>query len=262
MKIRVKLKKSINILRGRIDTGYVNWILAPDYKMDMQDDEGNIILSFKLPALKAGDIFELRANLLFHTHNLKIPLLDFSFKEYPLKIIHKYCKESKYWQISNPKIQQIVNHLRSESGDNVKEFLRLAFEFVRNNIILKRNLKRRLGAVNALIEKKGDCDEFSDLFITISRAAKIPARRVLGYYIMNSHDYELHAWAEVFIPHYNAFVPFDVSLNLSSKITDKHIVRQKMASSDKPPIVFLKYKGSENTMISLNKNDLDSIEKI
>ena len=52
-----------------------------------------------------------------------------------------------------------------------------------------------------LDEKTGDCDDYSILFISLCRAAGIPARLNFGaMYIKDNSNWNPHAWSEVYLP--------------------------------------------------------------
>lgn len=56
------------------------------------------------------------------------------------------------------------------------------------------------GALHALMERAGDCSEFSALAVALARAAGLPARLVNGFVMSDSgrlSPYGLHAWAEI-----------------------------------------------------------------
>lgn len=57
------------------------------------------------------------------------------------------------------------------------------------------------GAVEALKRGRGDCSDFSDVFIALCRAAGIPARSVQGYLLTPPRpgDTQRHDWAEVWL---------------------------------------------------------------
>src|SRR5262249_53364143 len=63
------------------------------------------------------------------------------------------------------------------------------------------------GALWALEKKKGDCTEYTDLFVALCRACNLPARPCDGY-VMVSGDTPKHAWAEVYFENFG-WVPFD-----------------------------------------------------
>lgn len=50
---------------------------------------------------------------------------------------------------------------------------------------------------------KGTCSEYTNVFISLMRAVKIPCRMVVGYVYMPEHNFEgSHAWAECYIKDY------------------------------------------------------------
>jgi hypothetical protein len=58
------------------------------------------------------------------------------------------------------------------------------------------------GALVALRNKRGDCTEFSDLFVSLCRANNIPARVVIGYATGFTNTFK-HSWVEVYTKKYN-----------------------------------------------------------
>lgn len=83
--------------------------------------------------------------------------------------------------------------------------------------------------VNTAIEqvlylKKGVCQDYAHLFLTVCRQNKIPARYVSGY-LDQGEEYigtsQLHAWVEVFIPE-AGWVGFDATNHL---LADHHYIK-------------------------------------
>jgi transglutaminase-like putative cysteine protease len=70
--------------------------------------------------------------------------------------------------------------------------------------------EKALGAVKAAQQKKGDCSEYSDLFVALCRAKNIPARVATGYTVRFDEISPKHHWAEVYLKKYG-WVPFDPS---------------------------------------------------
>jgi len=72
--------------------------------------------------------------------------------------------------------------------------------------------------------RKGVCQDFAHLFISVSRQNKIPARYVSGY-LNQGADFigssQLHAWVEAFIPDLG-WVGFDSTNNL---LADHHYIK-------------------------------------
>ncbi|HEC02609.1 MAG TPA: transglutaminase domain-containing protein, partial [Phycisphaerales bacterium] len=66
------------------------------------------------------------------------------------------------------------------------------------------------GALTALELGKGDCTEYSDLFVAICRAKGIPARVVTGYTVTTDVSRAKHNWAEVYMQD-RGWVPIDLT---------------------------------------------------
>ncbi len=139
------------------------------------------------------------------------------FKKSKLKgdEIKNYLSEQKYWETSNPSVKSKLEEIfRNRKNLTNKEKARLIYKFVTSALTYDQSRIKdrdflRLGAVTALSNPdKALCQEFSDLFITLSRAAGVPARMLTGYaYTSNTQlrplslDIDaLHAWPEYYDP--------------------------------------------------------------
>lgn len=81
------------------------------------------------------------------------------------------------------------------------------FEFVNTKMkYVTTSSSSNSGALAALKNMQGVCEEFATLFVALCRAQEIPARVVAGYKIekTNSKNYALidHAWAEIYLDDY------------------------------------------------------------
>ncbi len=70
------------------------------------------------------------------------------------------------------------------------------------------------GALWAARSGRGDCNEYSSLFVALCRAKRIPARPVFGYSTSWTNT-PRHAWAEAYLSKYG-WAPFDPSFNKNS----------------------------------------------
>ena len=77
-----------------------------------------------------------------------------------------------------------------------------------------------------LANKRGVCDEITNLFISLNRAVGVPVRFVSGVAYTNLDIFESHfvphAWAEVYFPGYG-WVPYDVTYGQYGSIDAGHI---------------------------------------
>lgn len=112
----------------------------------------------------------------------------------------EYLKADRYWDVNDPEIQKLAKELKTPKAiySYVVENLKYDTERIKEEQV-------RAGAKGVLVDKASAvCLEFTDLFVTLSRAAGIPARAAEGYAnTSNSADRPLslvedvlHAWPE------------------------------------------------------------------
>lgn len=102
---------------------------------------------------------------------------------------------------SDGEIKEIANKIKNETHtDNVWVVARELFRWLVNNTYYQRDVVNHTqSAMEVLHSGKGDCDELSFLYVSLCRAAGIPARWVSGYMVKrNPEEYTGHAWAEFY----------------------------------------------------------------
>jgi hypothetical protein len=152
-----------------------------------------------------------------------------------------YCTMQKFWEIDDIEIQNLSDRIAERTG-NDESFCRLAFRTVRKQMKLKTHLDERKGAMRAIREKEGDCDEHADLFIALARAADIPARRVVGHIYKKNESPEPHAWAEAFLERHG-WVPIDAALGNFGRMTEVYFSRIHEGLVSERPNISLKWNG-------------------
>jgi transglutaminase-like putative cysteine protease len=119
----------------------------------------------------------------------------------------EFLKQEKYIEKDDPRIQQAANGI--EGRADIEEVLNI-YDYVTDNMEYTTVNKKALGAVNALKRGKGDCTEYSDLFVALCRAKNIPARIITGYRVNRNVTSPKHNWVEVYLQKHG-WVPFDPS---------------------------------------------------
>jgi transglutaminase-like putative cysteine protease len=130
---------------------------------------------------------------------------------------------AEYWEVNNDKVKTLALELKAQETNTYKIILG-TYEYLVSkidyNTVKKFGLNPRQGALQTLEKGSGVCMEYSDLFITLSRAQGIPARAAFGY----GHDplepasiKEPHQWAEVLMPGHENWVSADITWGLSGK---------------------------------------------
>lgn len=127
----------------------------------------------------------------------------------------KYTNDYSQYLLDEPKIQStdrpIIDKAKEVVGNEQNPYLKAKsiFAYVNTNIQYDSSEGNK-GALNALRTKKGLCEDYADLFVTMARAVNIPARVVYGYWVASDaftigESYNMtvgHAWAEFYLPNY------------------------------------------------------------
>jgi len=115
-----------------------------------------------------------------------------------------FLKEEKYVEKNDARIQQIAEGI---TGENESEVVEKIYNYVIDNMEYGGYKPKPAGATKALAQRKGDCTEYTHLFVAICRAKNIPAKVISGY-ITKFDVTPRHNWAEVYLKEYG-WVPFD-----------------------------------------------------
>jgi hypothetical protein len=223
--------------------------------------EDNLHAFVSIPELDTEQDFESRITLEYLTLNRSFKL-DQGSTSISLALSNdSYCRNDKFWETRDPLIKRTSEKIRN-SSENTADFLLRAFEWVRDHMKLRDPQSTRLGAARAIRELTGDCDEMSDLFIALCRAANVPSRRVVGIFHhgqeSESRPFDWHAWAEVLMSK-NVWIPFDPSLNYFATISDRHLPRCCMGIRSDYPIRRLMWRSHPEKSPTLNDDDIETI---
>ncbi|MDO8628123.1 MAG: transglutaminase-like domain-containing protein, partial [Nanoarchaeota archaeon] len=97
--------------------------------------------------------------------------------------------------------------------------------------------------------KRGVCDEITNLFISMVRSNGIPARFVTGL-VKTNESYNPHGWAEVYYPE-QGWVPYDVTFGQYGWLDSNHVTIHEDPDPGTPGIT---YQWTEN--INVEKTSL------
>lgn len=165
--------------------------ITPD---TIYEKDGNKYAEFILEGSNKPDKLEIKTLLEVYQHDLKkakknkIPVVQLTSPE-------KYLISEQYMEADDETIQEIALELNKK--ENLKTVENI-YKFVKKTIKPGEYNHKDVGAKQALIDKKGDCTEYTDLFVTLCRACSIPAKHILGY-ISGQVNVPQHSWAEVFL---------------------------------------------------------------
>ncbi|HEM60868.1 MAG TPA: hypothetical protein ENO24_01115, partial [Chloroflexi bacterium] len=111
----------------------------------------------------------------------------------------------------DPNIQELARQLSAGSAD-LCQALRALYDYVGDHITYTSYEAGDRGAAWALEQLSGDCTEFADALLALSRAAGIPARFLEGVTYREGAGSQLgetkHDWLEAYLPGHG-WVPLD-----------------------------------------------------
>ncbi|MBW7990300.1 MAG: transglutaminase domain-containing protein [Planctomycetes bacterium] len=144
-----------------------------------------------------------------------------------------FLKHEKYIEKDHAEIQQIAESI---DGQTQRDIVKNIYNYVIDNMEYTTHKDKDWGAVKALQLKKGDCTEYSDLFVALCRAKNIPARFAAGYTLRFDDISPKHNWVEVFLQDYG-WVPFDPSCG----DVKNFILRDRAFSRMRPVYMYLNH---------------------
>ncbi|MFV0417683.1 MAG: transglutaminase-like domain-containing protein [Dysgonomonas sp.] len=165
--------------------------ITPD---TIYEKDGNKYAEFVMEGSNKQNKLEIKTLLEVYQHDLR------TLKKNKTPITHltspeKYLISEQYMETDDETIQEKALELRKKESLKTVESI---YKFVRKTMKPGEYNPNDVGAKQALIDKKGDCTEYTDLFVALCRACSIPAKHILGY-ISGSVNIPQHSWAEVFI---------------------------------------------------------------
>jgi transglutaminase-like putative cysteine protease len=190
--------------------------IDPKPKDTKLDPDGNWMATFELEGSQ-----KLRVSAKLAIATFIKPREDFKTKDI---IPTEYLKSQPFWDIEDPVIKKI-----GDTYTTPKEI----FDFVTSTLFYNydrtKDSFKRYGASDALKNPKDAlCSEFTDLFVTLSRAAGIPAREAVGYaYTTNTklrpttnYGDILHSWPEYYDSQMKLWIPVDPTWAKTTKGID------------------------------------------
>jgi len=140
-------------------------------------DGGVKQMQISIPSLNAGETAKAFVKLEVTKKQILPPSnpAAFVFPENPPMEIRKYLAPSPYIESRHPQIRDFAKQVvkdKVSAGEKVEAI----YDYVRENVVYKNGKLK--GALAALRDGDGDCEELTSLFIALCRANGIPARTV------------------------------------------------------------------------------------
>jgi transglutaminase-like putative cysteine protease len=219
--------------------------ITPDPMRLWYDDSGNYRAKFRFETILPGET----ANIVI-TYSIRTTLparpdsaIGGGLDEVPPEFL-VYTEGEEYWEVGDESISVLASDLTS-GGGSVLEMSKAIFEFIVQNItydyakyhaVMMGMSVERYGAVQTLELGRGVCEDITDLYIALCRAAGIPAVEVVGFAYSEDgvqSQGNRHAWVEVFIPGYG-WMDVDPTWELFGRLDGRHVGDRMFMNSSEP----------------------------
>lgn len=203
--------------------------ISPKSKNYYKDPQGNKILYFQFKNTKDIEIkMNIKATLWKDRINLKEEnnlLID-------NKVLNRYIKSEEFLK-QTPRIKKLTSEI-IKNNDSVLDKVISIFNFIVQSFEYCYPIKKR-GAENLNLNNlKGDCGEYSSLFVTMCRILKIPARNNTGFIISPTHKKIVeHGWASLYLKSYG-WLDFDTQY----ASTEKNKIKKYFGQRNEYRIIF------------------------
>jgi len=196
--------------------------ISPAPQQFLEDNE-NVYAYWNIETIPTEQIFTVNINyhiLAFNVAFLVNSSLVGSYDENSA-IYQEHTVPEHLIESNNTLIVTTAQNVVGEETNLHKMALNI-YEFVVNGLTYEAQLEEQ-GAIWALQNRKGDCSEYSYLFVALCRAMGIPSRVLTGFafnnYIQSSSDG--HMWAEYYLENYG-WVPVDAGWNMFDELDGRH----------------------------------------
>jgi len=120
-----------------------------------------------------------------------------------------------------PEMVAKAQEVTAGSADGLEAIVRLE-DFVHNYMTYDLAYAEvTMTGADAFALRKGVCDDFSHIFISMAKSVGIPARYVFGY-AYSGEEWGPHAWAEAYVPGYG-WLPVDPTFNEMLNLDATHV---------------------------------------
>ena len=185
--------------------------IVPSQNVEFENDSyGNIYISWKINKILPKEKFVAKIEYLTLSFSVlfQIDQVENYVKE--SEIYKTYTQPEDYIESDDPLIVKTAESIAGNETNPQIIALRIA-NFVMENLTYEIQPDER-GAKWALINGRGDCSEYSYLFVALCRACGIPARVQAGFVFhkINEELTDGHMWAEYYLENYG-WVPVDLT---------------------------------------------------
>ena len=198
-----------------------NFSISHKPKKFYEDVQGNKILYFEFKNQKNITIqMDIKATL--YKNKFDLDQERISLPNASNQLSKQYTKSEKFLE-QTPAIKNLTHQITSENN-SVLDKLQSILNFIVKNFQYHYPIKQRGVKHLNLKNLKGDCGEYSSLFVTMCRILKIPTRNNTGFVIYGDEINNIygHGWTNVYLKPYG-WIEIDPLANNIRKVEKKYI---------------------------------------
>lgn len=184
------------------------------------DEHGNQYARFEFGPMEVG---ESAAAVI--SQRVTVNELDFDLGVCEGEVLSAFTDPELYIESGATEIQALASNL-AEGKTTTCEKVRSFYDYVGSNLRYAGYIPEDLGALAALETKEGDCTDFADLLMALTRADGVPARFLEGVTCCTTGEHYnpgdiKHDWLEVYLPGVG-WAPMDPTWGRSSASRDDY----------------------------------------
>jgi len=191
--IKAWIVQPLNSITQKVES----FSISPKPQKYYKDTQGNKILYFEFKDQKN---FNIKMDIKVTLWKNKIDLTKEKFLLPPTssKLFQQYTKNEKFLE-QTTSIKDLTRKI-IDKDDFILNNIQSVFNFIIKNFKYSYPIKQRGAKHLDLKRLKGDCGEYSSLFVTMCRILKIPARNSTGFVIFPKRKKIVeHGWASVYL---------------------------------------------------------------
>ena len=216
--IRVWLSQPLNSTTQKIES----FSISPKPQKHYKDTQGNKILYFEFKNQKNINI-QMNIKATLWKNKINLTKENFSLPPVSLKLFQQYTKNEKFLE-QTPTVKYLTKKIINKD-DYILNTVQSIFNFIIKRFKYCYPVKQRGVKYLNLKQLKGDCGEYSSLFVTMCRILKIPARNNTGFVIFPKQKKIVeHGWASVYLKPFG-WLNFDTQYASLEKSAKKYFAQ-------------------------------------
>ncbi len=188
----------------------------------VEDEYGNQYARFEFHGVGAGESAQVDL-----TYQVRVYELAYDLSLCQGETLNTFLYAEANVEADDPTIQALADQLSNEQANRCQT-LRVLYDYVGDNITYSSYQAGDHGAIWALDQGSGDCTEFADALLALSRGAGIPARFLEGVTYREGTRSDLgqikHDWLEAYLPGIG-WVPLDPTWGRFSERRESYFAR-------------------------------------